>query len=150
MIPLYKQYKQKTNEIESKINKNQVEYVLSNDVGWRRIARIGNAISRFYINYGGYGFCIASFVIGTTKGWDKILQKEFFTYTNGVKRFSKIRLVYKGNAESYIDIYNNHNVSNGGRVTITVDNTKEITLLQEETIREEAIPEGYTKAEITL
>ena len=150
MIPLYKQYKQKANEIESKINKNQVEYVLSDDVGWRRIARIGNAISRFYINYGGVGFYIASFIAGTPKGWDKILQKEFFRYTNGIKRFSKIRLVYKGNAESYIDIYNNHNVSNGGRVTITVDNTKEITLLQEETIREEAIPEGYTKAEITL
>lgn len=150
MIPLYKQYKQKANEIESKINKNQVEYVLSDNVGWRRIARLGNSISRFYINYSGVGFYIASFIAGTPKGWDKILQKEFFRYTNGIKRFSKIRLVYKGNAESYIDIYNNHNVSNGGRITITVDNTKEITLLQEETIREEAIPEGYTKAEITL
>ena len=150
MIPLYKQYKQKANEIENKINKNQVEYVLSDNVGWRRIARLGNSISRFYINYSGFGFYIASFIAGTPKGWDKILQKEFFRYTNEIKRFSKIRLVYKGNADSYLEIYNNHNVSNGGKITITVDNNKDIMLLNEETMQEEEIAEGYTKKEITF
>lgn len=150
MIPLYKQYKQKANEIESKINKNQVEYVLSDDVGWRRIAKLGNSISRFYINYSGYRYYIASLIAGTVKGWDTILEKEFSTYTNGINRFPKIRLVYKGNADSYLEIYNNHNVSNGGKITITVDNNKDILLLNEETIQEEKIPEGYTKKEIAF
>ena len=150
MIPLYKQYKQKANEIESKINKNQVEYVLSDDVGWRRIARLGNSISRFYINYSGYGYYIASLIAGTVKGWSTILEKEFSTYTNGINRFPKIRLVYKGNADSYLEIYNNHNVSNGGKITITVDNNKDIMLLNEETMQEEEIPEGYTKKEIAF
>lgn len=150
MIPLYKQYKQKANEIESKINKNQVEYVLSDNVGWRRIARLGNSISRFYINYSGYRFYIASLIAGTVKGWDTILKKEFSTYTNGINRFPKIRLVYKGNENSYLEIYNDHNVSNGGKITITVDNNKDILLLNEETIQEEKIPEGYTKKEIAF
>lgn len=140
-----KEYKQLKQE-----NKNQVEYTLNDTVGWRRIARLGNAISKFYINYSGYGFCCLSLNLANAKGWSKIIEKGLYQYTNGINRFSKIRLLTKGNADAYLDIYNNHNVSQNGKITITIDNNKEISLITEETIVNDDIPDGYSKTEIVL
>ena len=146
MIPLYK----RMNDLENQVNKNQVEYTLTDTVGWRRIARLQNAISKFYINFSGYGFCCLSFNVANARGWTTLLEKEIYRYTNGINRFSKIRLLTKGNADAYLDIYNNHNVSPNGKITITIDNNKEISLITEETIVNDDIPDGYSKTEIVL
>lgn len=146
MIPLGK----KMNDLENQVNKNQVEYTLTDTVGWRRIARLQNAISKFYINFSGYGFCCLSFNVASARGWSILLEKEIYKYTNGINRFPKIRLVYKGNSDSYLEVYNDYNSSTPGKITITVDNSKEIFLMKEETIVAEDIPDGYSKTEIVL
>ena len=146
MIPLGK----KMNDLENQVNKNQVEYTLTDTVGWRRIARLQNAISKFYINFSGYGFCCLSFNVASARGWSILLEKEIYKYTNGINRFPKIRFVYKGSSDCYLEIYNNYNSSTPGKITITVDNSKEIFLMKEETIVAEDIPDGYSKTEIVL
>ena len=144
MIPLSK----KMNDLENQVNKNQVEYTLTDTVGWRRIARLQNAISKFYVNFSGYGFCCLSFNVANARGWTTLLEKEIYRYTNGINRFSKIRLVYKGNSDCYLEIYNNYTSSTSGAINITVDNNKDISLMTEETIVNEDVPDGYSVEEI--
>ena len=144
MIPLYK----RMNDLENQVNKNQVEYTLTDTVGWRRIARLQNAISKFYVNFSGYGFCCLSFNVANARGWTTLLEKEIYRYTNGINRFSKIRLVYKGNSDCYLEIYNNYTSSTSGTINITVDNNKDISLMTEETIVNDNVPDGYSVEEI--
>lgn len=144
MIPLSK----KMNDLENQVNKNQVEYTLTDTVGWRRIARLQNAISKFYVNFSGYGFCCLSFNVANARGWTTLLEKEIYRYTNGINRFSKIRLVYKGNSDCYLEIYNNYTSSTSGTINITVDNNKDISLMTEETIVNDNVPDGYSVEEI--
>lgn len=146
MIPLYK----RMNDLENQVNKNQVEYTLTDTVGWRRIARLQSAISKFYINFEGHGFCCLSFNVANARGWSILLEKGIYGYTNGINRFPKIRLVYKGNSDCYLEVYNNYNSSKSGKITITIDNNKGISLITKETIVAEDIPDGYSKTEIVL
>ncbi len=146
MIPLNK----KINTLENKLNKNQVEYNLNDTKGWRRIAKIGNSISKFYIIFNGYGYCCLSLNIANAKGWSIRLEKGQYRYTNAINRFSKARIVYKGNADCYLEVYNNYESSTLGTITITIDNNKDISLLEKETIVSDELPNGYNAEELAL
>ena len=57
--------------------------------------------------------------------------------------------MYKGNQGGYLEIYNNYENSNNGNITIYVDNSNYIKLLQQETIVTK-IPDGYNAITIDL
>lgn len=147
MKPLYAEIK----ELKKELLSHYVSYKLSNEIGWRRIAEFnGNvANARFYISQSGYAFSALSLELISLNGWEPLLKKSNYRYSNSINRFNKARIVYKGNTGGYLEIYNNYENNNNGNITIYVDNSNYIKLLQQETIVTK-IPDGYNAITIDL
>ena len=138
-------------EIKKELLSHSVSYKLTNEIGWRRIAVFdgNNANARFYISQIGYAFSALSLDIISLNGWEPLLKQVNYHYSNSINRFNKARIVYKGNQGSYLEIYNNYENNNNGNITIYIDNSNNIKLLQQETIVTK-IPDGYSAKEINL
>lgn len=131
--------------------KHEASYVLSDTIGWRRIASAnGTTINaRIYICQQGYAFATLSLDVVSLNGWEPKIAVANYRYSNQINRFSKARLVCWGNHGCYVDIYNDYENNNGGKLDIYVDNIHGIILSQSETIVGESVDSKYQVYQIT-
>lgn len=95
--------------VSSVVNRGRLaSYNMSATVGWKRIAKLegiagGNLTIRNTLGQHG---SIGNISLATTIGWTKSLTKNYKVYVNN-NYFTKLRLITKGNADTYLEIYQN-------------------------------------------
>ena len=147
MIPQNKQIK----ELETEKNSHRATFKLGDEIGWRRIAKIGESIlnARFYISTNGNGITSMTLDVISLKGWEPWLNIEIYKYSNSMKRHNKARLLTLGNKETFLEIYDFMGQNNNGILTTYVDNADGVELMRKEIIVPEDVS-GYIKTQINF
>lgn len=135
----------------SKQDKYRAFYNISGKVGWIRIAKIDIGISDIYVTFNGRGMANLQLLVSSNNGFENVIEKKYYRYSNGINRFSKARIVSKGNSGSYLEIYNTVEITTVTKeLYVTTANIQGVTLMNEETRVDEEIQDGYSKIEIEL
>lgn len=132
--------------ISSVVNRGKLaSYNMSANVGWKRIARLegvagGNLTIRNTLGQHG---SIGNISLATTIGWTQSLTKNYKVHVNN-NYFTKLRLITKGNADTYLEIYQNIAESKLVELLLSSDSMG-IVLYTSETAG--GVPSGYIETQ---
>lgn len=115
--------------------------------GWKRIAILKGQCNGelVIINPNSYG-TVGKIRFGASSGWETFLDKVYKCIANG-HYFTKVRMVYKGNSISYLEIY--QNLAYERTVSLYLDIPSVGVWLYTTQVMGE-VPSGYNTKEITF
>lgn len=129
--------------LNSILDKRIAKYTLSNTIGWKRIASFTGMAGGMIIieSDPSYG-TVAKIDFASATGWSSYFSKIFKKVTNG-DYFTKARIVRKGNATSYLELYQALELERS--MYINALSTINVVLNNSET--QGNIPDGYSADE---